>query len=587
MIDPIHSLAFTIQANKGVYAILLGSGVSRSAQIPTGWEITIDLVHKLAALYGEKCEPDPEHWYLAKFGKDPNYSDLLDALAKTPTERQQLLRTYWEPSEREREEGAKQPTAAQRAIATLVAQGFVKVIITTNFDRLMESALVDAGVVPTVLSSPDQVQGALPLIHTQCCVFKVHGDYLDTRIRNTPNELAVYPAEFDRLLDRIFDEFGLVVCGWSADWDGALRSAMLRAPSRRFATYWAVRGEASDEARRLIDHRRAQVVSIQDADTFFQTVQRYVESLEEFSKPHPLSTEAAVASLKRYLSEPRYRIQLADLVDETVDRIVETTSGPAFTVQVQGGSAPTNASVTARVRGYEAACSTLLAMAPIGGSWAEEDHYFVWRRALERLLTVDTGHAYTVWRELQRYPGTLLLYALGLGAVEADRLRFLGRMFATTIHTEIREELPAVQLLPAACLARRVGDVARLLDGMERRYAALNDWVHDALRQYMKRLIPSDERYTFIFDKLEILMALCHAHHERRTQNGYWAPPGAFGYRHQNSSRILKEIEESISKLKGESPFVKSGIFGETPEVCLQGLEAFKEFVGKLQRRWF
>lgn len=102
MIDPIHSLAFTIQANKGVYAILLGSGASRSAQIPTGWGITIDLVHKLAVLYGEKCEPDPEHWYLAKFGKGPNYSDLLDALARTPAERQQLLRAYWEPSERER-----------------------------------------------------------------------------------------------------------------------------------------------------------------------------------------------------------------------------------------------------------------------------------------------------------------------------------------------------------------------------------------------------------------------------------------------------------------------------------------------------
>ncbi len=407
MIDPVHSLAFSIQANRGVYAVLLGSGVSRAARIPTGWEVTLDLIRKLAALHGEVCEPDPELWYLAKLGKAADYSDLLDALAKTPAERQQLLRAYWEPNEQEREEGAKQPASAHRAIAALVAQGFVKVIITTNFDRLMENALVDAGVVPTILSSPDQVHGALPLIHTQCCVFKVHGDYLDTRIRNTPTELASYPAEFDQLLDRIFDEFGLVVCGWSADWDGALRNAMLRASSRRFATYWAVRGEPSDEARRLIHHRGAQVVPIKDADTFFQSVQRCVESLEGFSRPHPLSIEAAVASLKRYLSEPRYRIQLADLVDEAVDRVVETTSSPAFVAQ--GGPDPTNASATARVRGYEATCSTLLAMAPIGGFWAEEDHYYVWQRALERLSTMSRGGGHTLWLELQRYPGTLLL----------------------------------------------------------------------------------------------------------------------------------------------------------------------------------
>lgn len=458
MINPIESLAFSIQANRGVYAILLGSGVSRAARIPTGWEITLDLVRKLAALRDEVREPDPELWYAAKFGKAADYSDLLDAITKTPAERQQLLRAYWEPSEQEREEGVKQPTAAHRAIAALVAQGFVKVIITTNFDRLMESALVDAGVVPTILSSPDQVHGALPLIHTKCCVFKVHGDYLDIRIRNTPTELASYPAEFDQLLDRIFDEFGLVVCGWSADWDIALRSAVLRAPSRRFTTYWAVRGEASDEARRLIDHRSAQVVPVKDADTFFQTIHRYVESLEEFSRPHPLSTEVAVASLKRYLSEPRYRIQLADLVDETVDRVVEATSGQAFVMQ--GGPTPSTKTITARVRGYEAVCSTLLAMAPIGGFWAEEDHYYVWQRALERLSTVSRIGGDNAWLMLRHYPGTLLLYALGMGGVEAGRLDFLAQLFATTVHRESHEVSPSIILLPPVCWLAHIGQDA-------------------------------------------------------------------------------------------------------------------------------
>lgn len=585
MIDPVHSLAFSIQANRGVYAILLGSGVSRAARIPTGWEITLDLVRKLATLYSEGCEPNPEVWYLTKFGKAADYSDLLDALAKTPAERQQLLRVYWEPNEQEREENAKQPTSAHRAIAELVAHGFVKVIITTNFDRLMESALADAGVVPTILSSPDQVHGALPLIHTQCCLFKVHGDYLDTRIRNTPTELTAYPAEFDQLLDRIFDEFGLVICGWSADWDGALRRALLRAPSRRFATYWAVRGEPSDEARRLIDHRGAQKVSIRDADTFFQSVQRHVQSLEEFSRPHPLSIEAAVASLKRYLTEPRYRIQLADLVDETVDRVVEVTSGQAFAAQ--GGPAPNNASATARVRGYEAACSALLAMAPIGGFWAEKDHYNVWQRALERLSLVSGGGGYSLWLELQRYPGTLLLYALGLGAVEAGRLQFLGLLFATTVHRESRENLPAVQLLPPFCLFDQGGQIARFLDGMDKRHAPLNDWLHAALRQPAKRLIPDDDRYTFVFDKLEMLMSLGYAHHAKRTKEWYWTPPGAFGYRSQNRDRFLQEIEESIAKDKGQSSFVKSGIFGDSAEACTQSLAAFRDFAVKVGREWW
>ena len=124
MIDPIHSLAFALQSNRGIYAFLLGSGVSRSAGILTGWEITLDLIRKNAVLHGDTIASEPESWYQEKFGKEPDYSELLDNLAKTAAERQQLLRSYWEPNEQEREEGLKQPTAAHHAIAALVARGF-------------------------------------------------------------------------------------------------------------------------------------------------------------------------------------------------------------------------------------------------------------------------------------------------------------------------------------------------------------------------------------------------------------------------------------------------------------------------------
>lgn len=577
MIDPVHSLAFSIQANRGVYAVLVGSGVSRAAKIPTGWEITLDLIRKLAKLYEETGAPDPEQWYRDKFEQEANYSDLLYEVAKTQTERQQLLSAYFEPNDQEREEGDKKPTAAHRAIAALAARGFVKVLITTNFDRLVETALTDAGVVPTVLSSPDDVKGAPPLIHMQCCVFKVHGNYLDTRIKNTPAELDQYPPVFDQLLDRIFDEFGLIVCGWSAEWDGALRSAMCRAPSRRFTTYWAVRGEPGDEAQRLIDHRGAQVISIKDADTFFQTVQQQVESIEEFSRPHPLSTEAAVASLKRYIPDPQHRIRLSDLIDNTVEQVVKVISGEAFSVE--GAPEPTSESVTARVRGYEAACSTLLAMALIGGYWAEEEHYTVWKRALERLGSTPSGGGFTLWLELQRYPATLLLYALGLGAVEANRLGFLGRMLETTIHREHREDVAAVQILPPSCLFSG-GNQMRILEGMDRRKVPLNDWIHDALRPCAEHIIRDKNRYTSVFDKLEILMALSYAHHSSLER--YSIPPGAFVHRSENRVQILQEIGESLSKKRDDSPFVTCKIFGETAEDCKQDLEALEQFIPEL-----
>ena len=114
------------------------------------------------------------------------------------------------------------------------------------------------------------------------------------------------------------------------------------------------------------------MVSIESADTFFHALQEYVGAIEEFSKPHPLSIQAAVVSLKRYMSEPRYRIQLSDLIDAAAKTVIERTSGQEYDLNTPH---PNGEAFTSRVRGYEAACSTLLSMAPVAGFWAEPEHY--------------------------------------------------------------------------------------------------------------------------------------------------------------------------------------------------------------------
>ncbi len=571
MIDPILSLAFSIQSNRGVYALLLGSGVSRAAEIPTGWEITLDLVRKLARSCGEECEPAPERWFREKFGQSPDYSQVLDQLAKEPAERQQLLQPYIEADEQEREEGKKQPTTAHHAIAQLAAQGFVRVIITTNFDRLLESALNEAGVVPTVISSVDQAQGTRPLIHTKCCVFKVHGDYRDSRILNTPKELAEYPDEFNRLLDRIFDEFGLIVCGWSGDWDEALRNAISRAPSRRFTTFWTTLGKPRDHAQRLIDHRQAQVITIEDADAFFQAVLQHVESIEEFSKSHPLSTEAAVASLKRYLPEPRHQLRLGGLIDETVKSVQKETSGQDFDVS---SPYPNKESFTSRIRAYDTACSTLIAMAIIGGNWAEQEHINPWQKALQRLYTVPRVGGKEIWLKMRHYPCALFLYALGLGAVEAARLAFLGKVFSTRVLFETRERLPVIQLLAPYRLING-GRLKNMLEGKEDHFLPLDEWMYDTLWQHFKREIPDKEQFTFNFVKFEMLMSLSSPHQPRPT----WMAitNGTYMYRVETSWNVLQEIKQSISSLADESPFVIADIFGKTAEICMQRIADFEQ----------
>ena len=87
MIDPFISLAFSLYSNPGVYALLLGSGISHSAGIPTGYEVTVDLIRKVAMLEGSTPEPDPFLWHERIHKAQPSYSRLLETLAPTRQER--------------------------------------------------------------------------------------------------------------------------------------------------------------------------------------------------------------------------------------------------------------------------------------------------------------------------------------------------------------------------------------------------------------------------------------------------------------------------------------------------------------------
>ena len=559
-IDPIQSLAFAIQSHPGIYALLLGSGVSSAAGIPTGWQIVLDLIRRLAVANNESAEPDPEQWYLNKYNESPDYSKLLDVLAQTPTERQQLLCPYFEPTDGEREEGLKQPTEAHRAIAYLASQGFVRVIVTTNFDRLIERALEDEGVAPEVISTPGQLDGSLPLTHVKCRVLKLHGDYLDPKILNTPEELANYSEETNEHLDRIFDEFGLVVCGWSGEWDIALRDAIDRSPSKRFTTFWASRGQPTGAAQRLIERRQAVLVPIDGADDFFRKTRETVESLLEFSRPHPLSTEAAVASLKRYLPSHEHRIRLSDLIDATVEQLVNDTSGEEF--KVERMPQPTREEISKRLRRHEIASSTLLAMAPIGGSWAEDYHYPAWGRALQRLGTPPrVSQWYQEWLSTAIHPARLLLYAIGMGAVASGCLSFLSRLFNTPVK-DGPTSTGAVPILSALFDVKHTTspDWNQFLEGMNRSISPLSDWIHDSLRDHLRPLIPDDDRYTYVFDKLEVLFSLGYAHLDRHSGRNTWFPPGAFLYREENRKQLIAEFTASISEDEADSPLVRCGI---------------------------
>lgn len=296
------SLSFSVEANQGVYALLLGSGISYSSGIPTGWGVLKELCRRIMLVDGSE-EQDEIKWYEEKFGIPPLYDEVIGMLAKTSSERNGLLKEFFEPTEEDLKEGRKVPTAAHKAIAELVKQGYIKVIVTTNFDRLTEQALDEFNVQYQTLYHESDIEGMKPLAHADCTILKIHGDYRDTRFKNITDELESYSTNLSVLLQHIFDDYGLIVSGWSAEWDTALRDIIKSVKGRRYSWYWHSFSETINEkAEELINFRDANlIIDSGGADHFFREIKETVFSISKLKKINPESTQIKIKRLKDYI----------------------------------------------------------------------------------------------------------------------------------------------------------------------------------------------------------------------------------------------------------------------------------------------
>jgi hypothetical protein len=554
-LDPLLSLALSLHTHKGVYALLVGSGLSKAASIPTGWEVTSDLIRKVATLKNEVAAADPAGWFERHFGTPPTYPELLQLLAPTPAERQSLLRTYFEPSKDDREQGRKLPTNAHRIIAQLVVRGYVRVVVTTNFDRLIEQALEHAGVHPTVVSSPDDAAGMVPLVHAPCVVVKVHGDYLDTRIRNAPEEVASYDAATDELLDRIFSEFGLVVCGWSADWDTALRAAIVRNTRFRFSTFWMARGEPSEVAQSVAAKRQAIILPIASADAAFADIEGKLAALESMRMVDPLTPRLASEEVKRLILSAN-SIRLHDLALMEADRIRTHCNRERFPV----GTQPTAETFKLRVEQVEAVCWPLVAMAVTGAYWGKGEDEELWVRCVEHLAKErqEPGPRHEWWTALEAYPATLVTYAAGMSAIASHRWSLVRRLLESSKSATQGVACP-LAYRTAATLTLRYDPAQWLVtDGGDRKFKTPgSDWLVRRLRPVIVDVTGPDTDSELLFDQFEIVSALA------AESMGFGDTYGRFAWRgsHPGYPNPLADFAHEVERLNIDHPLLRAGMF--------------------------
>ncbi|MFZ5817076.1 MAG: macro domain-containing protein [Bacillota bacterium] len=195
-------------------ALLVGAGMSVEAGIPMAKK-DVPTIKSVATQIAEhvyfrankrlpQSKKELEAW-LAEQGLLQNeatrYSDSLQLIARDPEGRQRYLEQFFI---------GRRPTPSHEIIARFVARGYFRQTFTTNFDPLLERAMLYAGLDVAVAGDAELVSKLAP--GPAPVVYKVHGDYLMTNHKHTLEETAALErAMHDRMVDVVSHRSILVI----------------------------------------------------------------------------------------------------------------------------------------------------------------------------------------------------------------------------------------------------------------------------------------------------------------------------------------------------------------------------------------
>lgn len=437
--DEVIPVAFAMYQSPRRYALLVGSGISKDAGIPTAYEITDALIRRIA---GDKLKSSqkPQEWYKDTHnGRLPTFTGLLDEFTSSPEDRTAFLREYFEPKDREGNSIKVEPTPAHRSIAHLVKAGIICMIITTNFDPLLEEAIKqETGRTPVVIT-PESRPERMDVAGDHCRIVKVNGSYPDTSLKLTPADLAEYEANIAAYLDRIFSEYGLIVCGWSGEHDTDLAKILTADRIRRFAIFWCTRESPETIPEKIRSKLHLSTIGITSANEFFEALESRIDIFRRYERITPLSSMSAIKNAKDAFKDSRPEMVLSDLLHDETDRILSEVNRSDFVPQ---GSIDGKMCFKNRLEELERLSAPLVAMVATISYYDDGTYSDLITEAIDRLINLQAiepsflhdgqrvsgtyGTALNNYlNHLRFYPALLVIYASGITAVQKGNFNSL------------------------------------------------------------------------------------------------------------------------------------------------------------------
>lgn len=530
--DEVIPVAFALYHSPRRYALLVGSGISRDTEILTAGEITDDLIKQIA---GNKIKSGqkPQDWYKETHdSKAPTFTSLFDELARSKEDRTAILRPYFEPKDKGGKLLKVEPTPAHLSIARLVRDGVISLIITTNFDPLLEEAIrKETGKTPVVITHESDPR-LMEVAGDQCRIVMVNGKYPSTDLKLTPEDLASYDANLADYLNRVFSEYGLVVCGWSGEHDKGLVKILTDDRVRRFALFWCSR-DAPEKIPVVIRSKlHLSTIGIVSANEFFGDLESRIDLLRRHEMTSSLTVENAIKKVKDALRDPRPELILSDLLHEETDRVLAEVNRTNF---VPEGPIDGKALFKNRMEELERVSAPLAAMVATIAYYDDGNYADLITETIDRLINfprigdVFSGRYGEIngvaseqeyrgyFHELRFYPALLTIYASGITAVRRGNFNTLSAILEKPrtrqfISSEMSwRDVPYFEYVSIGTIIWTLEQWA-LEFGAEKfgKQGNLHYYPMKVIQAIVSNLIPNEYHFDTTFDTFEYLYGLSY-----------------------------------------------------------------------------
>jgi hypothetical protein len=398
----------------------------------------------------------------------------------------------------------------------------------------------------------------------------------------------------NRRLDEVFENFGLIICGWSGAWDHGLREAMERCKSRRYSTYWADPIELKGRGQTLLRSREAQFLHIESSDKFFCDLRDKIQAMQAMTAPHPLTVPVAVATIKKLLVDKSAEIRLSDFVTEEARRLVDWMDSPET---VKMTDSVTNTNVKEIVRQYDTRCEILLNLLATGCYWGDESKIDLWVKILN-WIAESADRKGPGNDNIRIYPLLQLVYGTGVAAVANNKLSTLHGILVQAGHSDYSGKHIALCMNCHVSHSGVLHEFWPTITGKtDDAKTQGNQYLQSRLRDVFHANIPSENAYVKAFDRFEYYLGLVHSYFrkfemESLSDNYTWGPWGCFSWRHRiwgsPAGQWLPDVVQDELTQQGERwPLLRTNFFDGSLEKGKVAVSNYNAFIKRINGTWF